>query len=198
MEKTSTFGLPNEFLIWVAAKLLVYCNLNLLLTEYYKEILESRLKNRETRTHANINSKKLTVNSRLNLTTDCNKPSDLRLISYTLLTPPSSPISAPLSIPNSLSISCTCLISPSSLTSQLSSDVKTSNCTKDSTNMAGTMVESNMNNIERNTPTSSNSNAPKKSMPTSIPVYSHAVMPYPGALATSFFEGSNVTDFFNQ
>ena len=190
--------MPNEFLIWVAAKFLVNCDLNLLLTEYYKEVLESRLKNRETRTHANINSAKSTDNSRLNLTTDCDKPSDLRPISYTLLTPPSSPIPAPLSIPNSPSISCTCLISPSSLTSQLSSDVRTSDCTKDSTNTAGTMVESSMDNTEGSTPTPSNSNASKESMPASIPVYSHAVMPYPGAPETPFFEGSNVTDFLDR
>ena len=198
MEKTPTFALPNEFLIWVAAKFLVNCDLNLLLTEYYKEVLESRLKNRETWTHAHKNSAKSTDNSRLNLPTDCDKPSDLRPISYTLLTPPSSPIPAPLSIPNSPSISCTYLISPSSLTSQLSSDVKTSDCAKDSTNTAGTTVESSMDNTEGSTPTPSNSNASKESMPASIPVYSHAVMPYPGAPGTPFFEGSNVTDFLDR
>lgn len=35
-------------------------------------------------------------------------------------------------------------------------------------------------------------------MPASIPIYSHAVMPYPGAPGTPFFEGSNVTDFLDR
>lgn len=198
MEKIPTFALPNEFLIWVAAKFLANCDLNSLLTEYYKEALGSRLKNRETCTYAHITSAKSTDNSQLNLPTDCDKPSDLRPISYTLLTSPSSPTPAPLSIPNSPSICCTCLISPSSLISQLSSGVKTSDCAKDSINTADTMVESSMDNTGGSTPTPSNSNASKESMPASIPVYSHAVMLYPGAPGTLFFEGLNVIDFFDR
>ena len=98
MEKTPTFTLPSEFLIWVAARVLVDCSLDLILTEYYKERLESQLKNRETGTHAHITSVKWTDNPRLNLPTDwktCNKPSDPRLNSYALPTPPLSPLSLP-------------------------------------------------------------------------------------------------------
>lgn len=197
MEKILTFASPNEFSILVAAKFLVNCNLHLLLTEYYKEILESRLKNREARRNGHIISIKLTNNSRLNLPTDCDKPSDLRPISHTLLTPLFSPISASLSFPNSSSISYTCLISPFSLISQLSSDMKTSDYAKDSTNITGIMVKSSIDNSEGSTPTLSNSNSRKKSMSTSIPVYSHAVLPYPGAPRISFFEGSNVIEFLN-
>ena len=35
----STFELPNQFLVWVAQKLLTLLDLDLLLTEYYKERL---------------------------------------------------------------------------------------------------------------------------------------------------------------
>ena len=41
MKKTPTFPLLNEFFIWIAAKIFINYNLNLLLTEYYKEVLES-------------------------------------------------------------------------------------------------------------------------------------------------------------
>ena len=118
MEKTPTFALPNEFLIWVAAKFLANCDLNLLLTEYYIEALGSQLKNGETQTHAHLKSARSTYISRPNLPSDsktCNKPSDLRPDSYTLLTPPSSPIPAPLSIPSSPSFDCPCLLSHSPL-----------------------------------------------------------------------------------
>lgn len=192
------FALSNEFFIWVGAKFLVNCNLNLLLTEYYKEVLKSQQKNKETRTYKQLISAKPTDNSQLNLPIDCNKPSNLRSIFYTLLTLPFSPIPAPLSISKSLSISCTCLISPFSLTSQLFSNIKTSDCTKDSTNTGGTIVESSIDNTKRSTTILSNFNTSKKSMPVSIFVYSHAVMPYLSAPKTSFFESLNITDFFGQ
>lgn len=60
------------------------------------------------------------------------------------------------------------------------------------------MVGSSEENTEGSTPTLSNSNASKESMPASIPVYSHAVMPYPGAPGTPFFEGSNITNFLDR
>lgn len=117
MEKIPTFALLNKFFIWVAANFLVNCDLNLLLTEYYKEVLESRLKNEETQTYTHIIFAKPADNFRLNLSTDCNKLFDLRSISYTFFIPPFSLIPAPLFIPNSLFISCICLISLFSYTS---------------------------------------------------------------------------------
>ena len=51
MEAIPTFALPNQFLIYVAGKVLVHYDLNLVLTEYYKERLNSQLKNRETYTN---------------------------------------------------------------------------------------------------------------------------------------------------
>lgn len=55
-----------------------------------------------------------------------------------------------------------------------------------------------MENTEGSTSTPSNSNFSKESMPSSILVCSYLVMPYPGTPGTPFFEGSNVTDFFDQ
>lgn len=40
--------------------------------------------------------------------------------------------------------------------------------------------------------------ASDKAITTPILVYSHSVMPYHGVLGTSFFEGSNVPNFFDQ
>ena len=45
------FALPNQFLVWIAKKVLAYCDLDLVLTDYYKERLESQLKNKETYTN---------------------------------------------------------------------------------------------------------------------------------------------------
>ena len=48
VEATRIFTLPNLFLVWKAKKNLVKCDLVLVLTEYYKKRIESRLKNRKT------------------------------------------------------------------------------------------------------------------------------------------------------
>lgn len=40
--------LHNQFLIWMAGKILAYCDLDLVKTEYYKEKLDFQRKNRET------------------------------------------------------------------------------------------------------------------------------------------------------
>lgn len=53
MKATPTFALPNQFLVWVAKKVLAKCDMDLVLTEYYEERLESQLKIRET--HLNEN-----------------------------------------------------------------------------------------------------------------------------------------------
>ena len=47
IKPTPTFELPNQFLVWVAQKVLTRSDLDLLLTEYYKKRLESQLKNKE-------------------------------------------------------------------------------------------------------------------------------------------------------
>lgn len=45
-----TFELPNQFLVWMAQKVIALSDLNLLFTKYYKEKLEPQLKNRKTNT----------------------------------------------------------------------------------------------------------------------------------------------------
>lgn len=59
------------------------------------------------------------------------------------------------------------------------------------------MVESNIENTKKSTSILSNPHFSKKSMPASILIYSHLVMPYPSALKTFFFKSSNITNFFN-
>lgn len=41
MEATPTFTLSNQFLVWIAKKVLAHYDLDLVLTEYYKERLEA-------------------------------------------------------------------------------------------------------------------------------------------------------------
>ena len=62
------FALPNQFLVWVAKKTLVHCNLDLVLTDYYKKNLEFQLKNRETDTKTHVLTK-LNESSELRLPT---------------------------------------------------------------------------------------------------------------------------------
>lgn len=57
MKGTPSFALPNQFLVWVAKKILARCDLDLVLAEYYKKRLESRLKNRERDTNESILTK---------------------------------------------------------------------------------------------------------------------------------------------
>lgn len=52
----STFTLSNWFLVWMAKKVLVYYDLDLILIKYYKKRLKAQLKNRKIY----INKKNLT------------------------------------------------------------------------------------------------------------------------------------------
>ena len=90
------------------------------------------------------------------------------------------------------------MISPFFLIFQLYSDVKIFNNAKNRTNTADIMIESNINKIKRNTPTLSNFNILKKSLPISIFVYSHMIMSYLEAPRISFVKNLNITNFFNQ
>lgn len=40
MEETFIFALPNQFLVWLGKKIFMYCNLDVVLTKYYKKRLE--------------------------------------------------------------------------------------------------------------------------------------------------------------
>ena len=101
MEAIPTFALPHQFLVWVARKVLAQCDLNLVLTEYYKERLESQLKNRETHTNEDKSTKPIVLNaSSLPVPSDwisASKPSSTRP-PLPLLTPPLSPPFSPLSL----------------------------------------------------------------------------------------------------
>ena len=102
IEPAPTFELPNQFLVWVAQKVIAQSDLDLLLTEYYKESLESRLKNRETHTIDHIPTDYLSTEStestELRRSTDCFpniKPLPEKSFPFT---PPPSPLSLALSL----------------------------------------------------------------------------------------------------
>ena len=196
MGKIPTFALPNEFLIWVVARFLINCDLDLILTEYYKEKLESQLENTQEYT-TSIKSTNLT---RLNIPTDwitCEKTSLTRPNLFSLITPPFSLLSlSPLPIP--LFTDCayaissfSCTPSPSIMTDKLS-------CPKPSPIPPIKMVYSNAKDPENVTSTPSTGTiGSNKGVPASTLVYFHSVMPYPGTPGTPFFKGSNVTDFLD-
>ena len=98
MEATPNFALPSPFLVWVAKKVLAHCDLDLVLTEYYKERLESQLKNRETDTNDDKSTESNVLNkSSLPLLSDWSGASKLSSTrpSFPLFTPPLSPLSLP-------------------------------------------------------------------------------------------------------
>ena len=111
IEPAPTFELPNQFLVWVTKKVLAQSDLDLLLTEYYKERLESQLKNRETY----MNEDNSTESTILSLPThlpvpidwiSSSKPSSTRP-PFPLPTLPLSPLSLPsLSTKSIPSASC--------------------------------------------------------------------------------------------
>ena len=190
MEATPNFALPNQFLVWVAKKVLTHCDLDLVLTDYYKKRLESQLKNRETDTKTPVLTE-LNESTGLQLPTDwtlCTKPSPLRPSYF-----PPSPPPSPLSLSSNLTLS-----SATPLTSQFSfrpnspppslNYPSVESCTSEMTSITN---ETKM--TKQCTPT-----------PDSIPLapvvqipYIMA-MPYPGTPGTPFFEGSNVTGFLTR
>ncbi len=112
IEPAPTFELPDQFLVWVAQKVLARSDLDLLLTEYYKKRLESQLKNRETYKTNHI-STELTELTGLRLPTNCSSNTRPLLAKSFPLTPPLSPLlltpSIHLFIPPSLSYNQACL-----------------------------------------------------------------------------------------
>lgn len=69
MEATPTFALLNQFLVWKAKKMLAQCDHDLVLIEYYKKRLESRLKNGKKHTNKLILTE-ITELTELQLPTD--------------------------------------------------------------------------------------------------------------------------------
>ena len=97
MEATSIFALHNQFLVWVAGKILLHCDLDLVLTEYYKERLDSRLKNKETHMNKNNSTESNVFSLPTHLPVPIDwisslKPSSTRL-PFSFLTPSLSPLS---------------------------------------------------------------------------------------------------------
>ncbi len=189
IEPAPTFELPNQFLVWVAQKFLARSDFDLLLTEYYKERLESQLKNKKTHTTNHILTEPTELTG-LRSTTDWTsniKPSPAKLFSLT--SPPS-----PLSLPPSINFP-TLLVSPHNL--DLERKVSSSYSTV-TTLSVGTMEQSSKQGVKgKVTPVESISSKDSLKDPSSssIPIYSRAVMPYPGSLGAPFFEGFNITDF---
>ena len=187
MEATPTFALPNQFLVWVVGKILAHCDLDLVLTEYYKERLDSQLKNRET--HMNgLDSTELPETTGLQLPTDgtpYKKPSPLRPSSF-----PLSP-SFPLSLSSNFTLSSTTPLTSLSSSQPSSPPLSTSypsveSCISEMTSTNETEI------IEQGTPTTD-------SIPLALVVqipYNMA-MPYPGTPGTPFFKGSYITDFLS-
>ena len=88
IKPASIFKLPNQFLVWVVQKVIVQLDLDLLFVEYYKERLESQLKNRGTHRTNHI-STELTG---LQLPTDWISYKKTAPANSFPLTPPSSPL----------------------------------------------------------------------------------------------------------
>ena len=173
----------------MAQKFLARSDLDLLLTEYYKERLESQLKNGKTHTTNHILTEPTELTGlRLPIDWTSNiKSSSAKLFP---LTPPPSPLSLPPSVnfPTPLvsfnNLDPECKVSSSYSTVTLSSIGTIEQTSKQGVKEKLTTVESISSKDSLKDPSSA-----------SIPIYSRAVMPYPGSPGAPFFEGSNITDF---
>ena len=196
MEATSTFTLPNQFSVWVGKKIFAQSDLDLVLTEYYKKRLESRLKNRGTHTNEKNSIESIVLSLPTHLPIPSNwvltsKPSSLRP-PFPLLTPPPSLLSLPSQLTQSIpSTSChknitylllqPYVIQPAFSTSDLPSSFFTS------TSIQGIIPEI----IAANTPILGNTSIdPQFQAPYVTP------MPYPGVPGSPFFEEPMSTSFW--
>ncbi len=190
MEVTPNFALPNQFLVWVAKKVLAHCDLDLILTDYYKERLEFQLKNRETDTKTPVLTE-LNESTRLQLPTDWTlytKPSSLRPSCFPP-SPPPSPLSLSSNVILSSATPLTSLFSfrPSSPPLSLHYP-SVESCTLEMTSITN---ETKM--TKQGTPT------PDSIALTPVVLIPYFMaMPYSGTPSTPFFEGSNVTDFLTR
>ncbi len=198
IKPTPTFELPNQFLVWVALKVLTRSDLDLLPTEYYKERLESQLKNKEIY----MNKDNSTESTVLSLLTHLPVPIDwisfLKLSSTKPLFPLPTPLFFPLSFPSLStkpipSASChnntTCPpLQPYVTQPTLSiSDLPSSSFT--STSIQGINPEV----MAANTPNSeSTSTGPQFQAPYFTPI------PYPGTPGSLFLERANISEFLER
>ena len=196
MEATPNFALPNQFLVWVAKKVLAHYDLDLVLTDYYKERLESQLKNRETHTNENnsTESTELLLPTHLPVPINWISPSksSTKRPSFPLPTPSPSPLSLSSLLSQSVpSTSCrnntTCLpLQPCVAQPTLStSDLPLSSFTSISIQGITPKV------MAANTPTSeSTSTGPQFQAPYVSP------MSYPGALGSPFLKELILANFW--
>ena len=200
IEPAPTFELPNQFLVWVAQKFIARSDLDLLPTEYDKERLEPQLKNRETYTIDHIPTEYISTEStELRLPTDCPfhiKPLPTKSFP---LTPPPSPVS--LSLPSSVNFPLPLVPSHNPSCPHFDPEREVSSRLPIVTPSSVDKMESSSKQGGKGkvTPTESVSSKDSSKDPSSasIPMYSRAVMPYPGSPGAPFFEGTNITDFLD-
>ena len=190
MEAAPHFALPNQLLVWVAEKVFAHFDLDLVLTEYYKERLGSQLKNRETHTKAPVLTE-LNELTGLQLPTDWTprtKSSPLRPSNF-----PPSPPPSPLSLSPKLTLFSATLLTSLSFSQQssyphLSHYSSVESCTPKMTNSTNDIKMT-----EQDTSTSDNI-----SLASVVQIPYIMAMPYPRIPSTSFFEGSNITNFLRR
>ena len=193
IEPAPTFELPNQFLVWVAQKVIAQSDLDLLLAEYYKERLESRLKNRETHTTDHI-STELTG---LRLPTDWISHKKTAPANSFPLTPPSSPLSLSLSLPSTVNSPIPLVSSHNLSCSPIDPEREVSPCLPLVSPSSVDKMEPSSKQGGKGKVTPTESVSSKDPSSASIPMHSRAVMPYPGSPGAPYFEGSNITDFLD-
>ena len=188
MEISATFVMPSRILSWLGAKILADCDTELVLEEYYKERLETRLKKKKEKTEKQSTA---TDPPRLNLLQYQNfreKPSLTRPDSYPLPTPPSSPITPPFT-----DSSCFCYCHLADCIGKFIPGPAIPN--------SRAMTDS--DKPSQATPVDSDSMEPESAAnPASSLLfqlsYPPIVMPYQGSPGTLFFEGANISDFLDR
>ncbi len=208
IESVPTFELPNQFLVWVAEKVIAQSDLDFLLTEYYKERLESRMKNREDTIDHIPTNYLLTKSTESIESTKLRIPIDCFLIIKPLpeksfpFIPLPSPLSLFLSLPSTVNFPTPLVSSHNLFCPHFDAKRKVSPCLLIVTPSFVDKMESSSKQGGKGkvTPTESVSSKDSSKNPfsTSIPIYSRAVIPYPGSPGVPYFEGSNIIDFLDR
>ena len=185
-------------MVCVAKKVLAHCDLDLVLTDYYKQRLESQLKNREIHTNEDNSTESTELLLPTHLPVSINwispsKPSTKRSL-FPLSTPLPSPLSlsslSSQSIPSTSccnNITCLplqlCVAQPTLFTSDLPLSSFTS------TSIQGITPKV----MAANTPTSESTSTDPQ-----FQTFYVSPMPYPGAPGSPFFEGANISEFWER
>ena len=193
IEPAPTFELSNQFLVGVAQKVIAQSDFDFLLAEYYKERLESQLKNRETYTIDHIS----TELTRLRLPTDWISHKKTALANSFPLTSPSSPLSLSLSLPSTVN-SLIPLVSSHNLScSPLDPKREVSSCLPLISPSSVHKIELSLKQGGKRKVTPTESVSSKDLPSASISMHSKVVMPYPGSSRAPYFEESNITNFLD-